>query len=102
MKKLTVLLLCGLLLYCLLISGCTKKEKEMSTTYWEAVNVAPVKTGQIPPNTWKTTIKNGKNMVDVDLEVTNKIKELLRSHPDYHVERSNIDLKIVVTIAPNN
>lgn len=101
MKKLTVLVLCGLFL-CLLLSGCKEREKEMSTTYWEAVDVAPVRSGQIPPNTWKTTIKDGKNMFDVDQEVANKIGELLKNHPSYHVASSNINLEIKVTLAPND
>ena len=100
MKRLTVLLLCGLLLSCLLISGCTEKEKEISTTYWEAVDVTPVRSGRIPPNTWKTTIKDGKNMFDVDQEVTSKIGELLKNHPGYYVVKSNINLEIKVTLAP--
>ena len=99
MKKLTVLVLCGLFL-CLLLSGCKEREKEMSTTYWEAVDVTPVRSGRIPPNTWKTTIKDGKSMVDVDLEATNKIRELLKNHPGYHVASSNINLEIKVTLAP--
>ncbi|MFA4881167.1 MAG: hypothetical protein WC650_06150 [Candidatus Doudnabacteria bacterium] len=99
--KRTVLALCGLFL-CLLLSGCKERQKEMSATYWEAVNVAPANSGQIPPNTWKTTIKDGKNMFDVDQEVTSKIGELLRNHPGYHVAKSNINLEIKVTIAPNS
>ncbi|MDD5626641.1 MAG: hypothetical protein PHW01_01320 [Patescibacteria group bacterium] len=99
MKKLTVLALCGLFL-CLLLFGCKEREKEMSSTYWEAMDVAPVRSGQIPPNTWKTTIKDGKNMFDVDQEVSNKIGELLKNHPGYHVVGSKINLEIEVTLAP--
>lgn len=100
MKKWTVLLvLCGLF-FCLFISGCKERQKEMSSAYWEAVNVAPVRTGQIPPTTWKLTIKDGENMVDVGQEVTEKIGELLKNHPGYHVVKSNINLEIEVTLAP--
>lgn len=98
MKKLTVLALCGLFL-CLLLFGCKEREKEISATYWEAVNVAPVNSGQTPA-TWKLVINDAKTVVDVEQELNKKILELLKNNRGYCVASSKINLEIEVTLAP--